>query len=191
MDRRRVIGLEVGNNPDQHRGHRRFLGGGESIPCCLRPVHAFDLNHTRKAGLVTSHMGHSRHFDRGGGPFRSTPINGHARSRSACLQRANNGLTHCSETATFSFATSCLENYRAQEIYDKRIMNHLRLRFADTAHERKVGGPLNRIRLRSWTMASRHGRTIGFSLPGRRGHALYTGEAPARKMRLCLKRERS
>jgi hypothetical protein len=68
MDRRRIIGLEVGNNPDQHRGHRRFLGGGESIPCCLRPVHAFDLNHTRKAGLVTSHMGHSRHFDRGAAP---------------------------------------------------------------------------------------------------------------------------
>jgi hypothetical protein len=53
----------------------------------------------------------------------------------------NNGLTHCSETATFSFVTSCLENYRARETYDKRILNHPRARFADTAHERKVGGP--------------------------------------------------
>jgi hypothetical protein len=75
-----------------------------------------------------------------------------------CQQR-----THAlQQTATFSFVTSCLENYRAR-------VNHPRPRFADTAHERKVGCPLNRIRARSWTVPSQHGRTIGFSFPGRRG----------------------
>jgi hypothetical protein len=89
---------------------------------------------------------------------RCSPNNRHSSRRAARLLCANNGLTHCSETATFSFVTSCLENYSAREIYDKRILNHPRPRFADTAHERKVGGPLNRIRPRSWTVRSGHSR---------------------------------
>ena len=36
-------------------------------------------------------------------------------------------------------------------------------------------------------MPSQHGRTIGFSFPGRRGHALNTGEAPARKIGFASK----
>jgi hypothetical protein len=61
MDRRRVIGSEVGNNPHQHR---EILGGCGPIPCCRRHVHACELDHIRgivgsiqRQGRVMSHMG--------------------------------------------------------------------------------------------------------------------------------------